>query len=52
VKTYQVLILLACAAVAMPFVLATFGRDNYDASEGVSIDDWKRLWARLTGKGR
>jgi len=51
VKTY-VLLLLACAAIAVPFVLALFGLDNYGDNEGMSVEDWKNIWARLTGKRR
>ena len=48
-KTYQLLFLLACAAAAVPFILALFGRDNYDDNESMSVEDWKKLWSRLTG---
>ena len=49
-KTYQLLFLLACAAAAVPFILARFGLDNYGDNEGMSVEDWKKLWSRLTGK--
>ena len=49
-KTY-LLLLFALAAIAVPFVLAAFGRDNYGDNEGMSVEDWKKVWAWLTRKG-
>jgi len=45
VKTYHWLFLFACAAVAVPFILSIWGLDNYGANEGMSVEDWMKLWS-------
>lgn len=47
-KSYHLLFLLAGAAILVPFILAAMGRDDYADDEGMSVEDWKRIWARLT----
>ena len=49
-KVYHLLFLLAGLAVLVPLILAAKGRDNYADDEGMSVDDWKRIWAWLTRK--
>jgi hypothetical protein len=49
-KAYHFLFLMAGLAVPMPFFLEAIGRGDYADNEGMSVDDWKRSWARLTRK--
>lgn len=46
-----VILALACAALAVPFVLAALGRDNYGDDEGTSVGDWKAIWRRFFRRG-
>jgi hypothetical protein len=48
--SWPVLLGLAIAALAVPFLLAAARRDNYADNEGMSVEDWRKVWRFLTGR--